>query len=161
MSGRSFTMEEVDSSSRLLLEQTVVTRQCRSGECIHNQAADASHFFWRCCTSVFVFISCTYAPGEWSVADQLWMRKTQAWFYVWSNPRGSFTEHGLMELNLQQKCTAFTQAWSNMHLYWLNESFMLYLCTIYGGCGFPVQGPTVVNFSVLTMTWSPIKVCNF
>ena len=37
MSSRSFTTEEVDSSPRLLLEQTTSTPRCRSGECIHNQ----------------------------------------------------------------------------------------------------------------------------
>ena len=29
--------EEVDSSPRLLLEQTTSTPRCRSGECIHNK----------------------------------------------------------------------------------------------------------------------------
>ena len=37
MSSRSFTTEEVNSSPRLLLEQTMSTPRCRSGECIHNQ----------------------------------------------------------------------------------------------------------------------------
>ena len=41
MSSRSFTTEQVDSSSRLLLEQTTSPR-CRSGECIHNQLVSIS-----------------------------------------------------------------------------------------------------------------------
>ena len=36
MSSRSFTTEEMDSSPRLLLEQTTSTPWCRSGECSHN-----------------------------------------------------------------------------------------------------------------------------
>ena len=34
---QSFVTEEVDSSPRLLLEQTTSAPRCRSGECIHNQ----------------------------------------------------------------------------------------------------------------------------
>ena len=37
MRSRSFTTEEVDSSTGLLLEQTTSTPRCLSGECIHNQ----------------------------------------------------------------------------------------------------------------------------
>ena len=40
--GRSFTTEEVDSSLRLLLEQTTSTPRCRSGECSHNQLVSLS-----------------------------------------------------------------------------------------------------------------------
>ena len=44
MSSRSFTTEEVDSSTRLeiLLEQTTSTPRCRSSECIHNQPVSIS-----------------------------------------------------------------------------------------------------------------------
>ena len=42
MSSRSFTAEEVDSSTRLLLEQTTSTPRCRSCECIHNQPVSIS-----------------------------------------------------------------------------------------------------------------------
>ena len=42
MSGRSFTTEEMDSSRRLLLEQTTSTPRCRSGECVHNQLVSIS-----------------------------------------------------------------------------------------------------------------------
>ena len=42
MSSRSFTTEEVDSSTRLLLEQTTSTPRCRSGEYIHNQPVSFS-----------------------------------------------------------------------------------------------------------------------
>ena len=51
MSSRSFTTEEVDSSTRLLLEQTTSTPRCRSGECISQSA-----FLWQCCTSIFIFV---------------------------------------------------------------------------------------------------------
>ena len=42
MSSRSFTTEEVDSCTRLLLEQTTSSPRCRSGECIHNQLVSIS-----------------------------------------------------------------------------------------------------------------------
>ena len=42
MSSRSFTTEELDSSPRLLLEQTTSIPRCRSGECIHNQLVSIS-----------------------------------------------------------------------------------------------------------------------
>ena len=42
MSSRSFTTEEVDSSTRLLSEHTTSTPRCRSGECIHNQPVSIS-----------------------------------------------------------------------------------------------------------------------
>ena len=54
MSSRSFTTEEVDSSTRLLLELTTSTPRCRSGECIHNQPVSISlavlyfNFHFRC-----------------------------------------------------------------------------------------------------------------
>ena len=42
MSSRPFTTEEVDSSTKLLLEQTTSTPRCRSGECVHNQLVSIS-----------------------------------------------------------------------------------------------------------------------
>ena len=42
MSSRLFTTDEVDSSTRLLLEQTTSTPRCRSGECVHNQVVSIS-----------------------------------------------------------------------------------------------------------------------
>ena len=47
-----------------------------------------------------------------------------------------------------------------LHLHWLNKSFMLYQCTVHGGLRFSVQGPRATDFF---WQWAcgPAKVCIF
>ena len=45
-----------------------------------------------------------------------------------------------------------------LHLHWLNKSFMLYPCTVHGGHRFFVQGPRAIDFSLLQGACGPVKV---
>ena len=41
-----------------------------------------------------------------------------------------------------------------LHLHWLNKSFMLYQCTVHGGLRFSVQGPRATDFFLTMNLWS-------
>ena len=93
MSSRSFTTEKVDSSPRILLEQTTSTPRCRSGECIHNQLGSiflAVLYFnlhFRCLALLHQENDQSSVTAEADVGSP-------AGFCIWSNQRGYFTERG-------------------------------------------------------------------
>ena len=145
MSSRSFTTEEVDSSPRLLLEQTTSTPRCRSGECIHNQLGSISlavlyfslHF--RCLALMHQENDQSPVTAE---ADGLQLDSA---FGVAS---------GVTSQKVEGKVNYFYTDMKQLHLHWLNKSFMLYQCTVHGGVRFSVQGPRAIDFFLTMSLWS-------
>ena len=94
MSSRSFTTEEVGSSTRLLLEHEADNvDSSMSIWWVYSQSA-SQHFFGSVVLQSSFSLSCTCALGEWSVVSHRWSRWTPAGFCIWSNQRGYFTEGG-------------------------------------------------------------------
>ena len=143
MSSRSFTTEEVDSSTRLLLEQTTSTPRCRSGECIHNQPVSISlavlyfNIHFRCLALVHSENDQSSVTAE---ADGLQLDSA---FGVTSGVTSQKVE-GRTEPSLKVNC--FYTDMKQLHLHWLKKSFMLYQCTVHGGLRFSVQGPRATDF---------------
>ena len=143
MSSRSFTKEEVDSSPRLLLEQTTSTPRCRSGECIHNQLVSISlavlyfNLHFRCRALMHQENNQSSVTAE---ADGLQLDSA---FAVTSGVTSQNVE-GRTEPSLKVNC--FYTDMKKLHLHWVNKSFMLYQCTVHGGHRFSVQGPRATDF---------------
>ena len=152
MSSRSSTTEEVDSSPRLLLEQTTSTPRCRSGEHIHNRLVSLSlavvlnfnlHF---CCLALMHQENDqSSATAE---ADGLQIDSAFGTSGIASQNVAGGTEPSL-------KVNCFYTDMKQLHLHWLIKSFMLYLCTVHGRQRFSVRGPRATDFSLFTMSlWS-------
>ena len=139
MSSCSFTTQEVDSSPRLLLEQTTST----PGECIHNQLVSLSlavlylNLHFRCLALMHQENDQSSVTAE---ADGL---KLDSAVGVTSEATWQNVEGG-NQLSLKVNC--FYTDMNNLHLYWLNKSFL------HEGHRFSVQGPRVIDFSLLTVS---------
>ena len=156
VSSRSFTTEEVDSSSRLLLKQTT-SPGCRSGECIHNQLVSISlavlyfNLHFRCLALMH------WENNQSSVTAEADGHQVDSAFWVTSGVTSQNVE-GRTEPSLKVNC--FYTDMMQLHLHWLNKIFMLYQCTVHGGLQFSVQGPEPLIFF---WQWAcgPVKVCFF
>ena len=70
-------------------------------------------------------------------------------FRVTSEVTSQNVEDGT-EPSLNMNC--FYTDTKQLHLHWLNKSFMLYPSTVHGGHRFSLQGPRAIDFSLLTMS---------
>ena len=152
MSSRSFTTEEVDSSTRLLLEQTTSTStpRCRSGEYIHNQPVSFSlavlylNLHFRC-------LALMQENDQSSVTAEADGLQLDSAFGVTSGVTSQKVE-GRTEPSLKVNC--FYTDMKQLHLHRLKKSFMLYQCTVHGGLRFSVQEPRTTDFFLTMSLWS-------
>ena len=143
MSSRSFTTTEVDSSPRLLLGQTTSTPRCRSGERIYNQLVSISlavlyfNLHFRCLALMHLDNDQSSVTAE---ADGLQLDSA----FGGTSGVTSQNVEGRTKPSLKVNC--FYTDMKQLHLHWLNKSFMLYQCTVHGGLRFSVQGPRATDF---------------
>ena len=107
---------------------------------MYSQSATDQHFFGSVVLQSSFPLSCAYQSSVTAEADGLQLDSA---FGVTSGVTSQNVE-GKTEPSLKVNC--FYTDKKQLHLHWLNKSFMLYQRTVHGGLRFSVQGPRATDF---------------